>query len=346
MNIGDIAKLAGVSKATVSRYFNHGYLSEEKREAVRQVVEETGYRPNQQAQTLRTRKSRTVGVILPRLDSISLSRITSGILTTLNVNHYHVMLADTQGDAALEIAYMKSLREQHVDGMILLATVFTPEHQNLLEKLQIPFVVTGQNDVSCDCVCQDDYHALYDMTSLVLGKGRKKIGYIGALKQDLAIGEERYRGFCDAVTQAGREDLKANFVITGFSIREGYDGARMLLDRHPDLDAIICATDEIAAGTIHYLKEQGIHIPEQMMVTGVDDSLTAHVMTPSLTTVHYNYEESGATAANLLLERFSDQQSGVDPFPKQQVVMPYRIVEMESTGADVNVPLPSRDGTI
>ena len=88
MNIGDIAKRAGVSRAAVSRYFNNGYISEEKKEAIRKVVEETGYRPSIQAQTLRTKKTRLVGVILPKIDSAAIGNVVAGILAVLNESGY------------------------------------------------------------------------------------------------------------------------------------------------------------------------------------------------------------------------------------------------------------------
>ena len=98
MNIAEIAKLAGVSSAAVSRYFNHGYISEEKKESIRKVVEQTGYRPSMQAQTLRTKKTRLIGVILPRIDSASISSMIAGILSVSNVSGYHLLLTDTQND--------------------------------------------------------------------------------------------------------------------------------------------------------------------------------------------------------------------------------------------------------
>ena len=96
MNIAEIAKMAGVSKAAVSRYLNNGYISEEKREAIRKVVEETGYRPSVQAQTLRTRKTRMIGVIVPKISSTSVARVVEGILSTLNERGYQMLLAVAQ----------------------------------------------------------------------------------------------------------------------------------------------------------------------------------------------------------------------------------------------------------
>ena len=104
MNIAEIAKLAGVSPSAVSRYLNNGYLSAEKREAVRKVVEETGYRPLIQAQSLRTRKTRTVGVIIPKIDSFSISSVVAGIDSVLERRGFQLLLADTHNRPEQEVA--------------------------------------------------------------------------------------------------------------------------------------------------------------------------------------------------------------------------------------------------
>ena len=102
MNIAEIAKLAGVSSAAVSRYFNNGHISDEKRETIRKVVEETGYRPSVQAQTLRTKKTKMIGVIVPKVASASIGRIVEGILSILNKSKYQTLLAVTQNDPKKE----------------------------------------------------------------------------------------------------------------------------------------------------------------------------------------------------------------------------------------------------
>lgn len=103
MNISEIAKLAGVSSAAVSRYFNNGYISEEKKEAIRKVVEQTGYRPSVQAQTLRTKKTKMIGVIVPKVASTSIGKIVEGILSVLNESGYQMLLAVTQNLSLIHI---------------------------------------------------------------------------------------------------------------------------------------------------------------------------------------------------------------------------------------------------
>lgn len=302
MNIAEIAKRAGVSSAAVSRYFNNGYISEEKRERIRRVVEETGYRPSVQAQTLRTKRTRMIGIIVPKVASASIGRVVEGILSILNANKYQMLLAVTQNDPKKELEYLDAFHEKQVDGVILVATVLTAEHKRVLKNMSVPTVITGQQLSGCCCVYHDDYHASYDLTKMLLEKGRRKLGYIGAIPQDKAVGEQRCRGFQDAVKDKGMEELAKNCVVAAFTVSSGYEKAGELLEMCQDLDGIVCATDTMAAGAVKYLRERGRKIPEQIMVAGQGDSDLAGVMTPPLPTVHYSYEKSGEIAAQMLME--------------------------------------------
>ena len=103
MNINEIARLAGVSRATVSRYLNKGYVSEEKKERIRKVIEETGYNPSSQAQMLRTKKTKIIGVIIPKINSESISRMVAGISLVLSKEGYHLLLANTDNNEEEEL---------------------------------------------------------------------------------------------------------------------------------------------------------------------------------------------------------------------------------------------------
>lgn len=321
MNIADIAKLAGVSSAAVSRYFNNGHISNEKKEAIRKVVEETGYRPSVQAQTLRTKKTKMIGVIVPKVASSSIGKIVEGILSVLNESEYQTLLAVTQNDPKKESEYLNAFNNKQVDGVILSATVFTAEHKRILKNMLVPVVIVGQHLAGYHCVFHDDYHAAYDLTKLLLQKDRKHLGYIGAMQQDKAVGAERYRGFCDAVRDMGYADLAQNVVTAEFSISSGYEKTKELLDRCGNLDGLVCATDTMAAGAMQYLMEQGIEVPDQIVVAGQGDSDMARVTAPPLITVHYSYERCGEIAVEMLLEMLEKGEAAI-----KEVKLGYYIV--------------------
>ncbi|MDO4309032.1 MAG: LacI family DNA-binding transcriptional regulator [Eubacteriales bacterium] len=326
MNIGEIAKLAGVSSAAVSRYFNNGYISEEKKEIIRKVVEETGYRPSVQAQTLRTKKTKLVGVILPKIDSAAIGSVVAGIHTVLNVSGYQLLLADTQNNPDKELEYLSTFNDKQVDGVIFIATIFTAKHRRALKSMSVPVVIVGQKLSGYHCVYHDDYHAIYEMTKLLAEKGCRRLGYIGVLHQDKAAGQERYEGYCRAVTDRGLEECRENVVISDFTIRSGYEKAETLLKKYGPLDGIVCATDAIAIGTMRYLKDQNIEIPGQMLITGHGDSSLSRVTTPTLTTVHYSYEKSGELATGMLLDILAGKEVAV-----KEMKLGFSIVENESS---------------
>jgi len=130
MTIAEIAARAGVSKTAVSRYLNDGYVSAEKREAIRRVIEETGYVPSRQAQMLRTGQSGLIGVILPRINSESIGRIVRGISRVLGDSRFQLLLANTDNHAEKELEYLEVFRKGRVDGILLVATMLTPAHRD------------------------------------------------------------------------------------------------------------------------------------------------------------------------------------------------------------------------
>lgn len=156
MNITEFAAYAGVSKAAVSRYFNGGYLSEEKRARIEAAAAATGYRPSLQAQMLRTRRTRQVLVILPKLSSESCARMVEGISAILEESGYQLLLVNTANDSSKEIAALHLLQQNTVDGVILIATIFTPEHRTILSSLRLPVVILGQEYPGFCSVSHDD----------------------------------------------------------------------------------------------------------------------------------------------------------------------------------------------
>ena len=191
MNITAFAQYAGVSKAAVSRYFNGGYLSAEKRAQIAAAVEATGYRPSMQAQMLRTRRTRQIGVIMPRLSSESCARMVEGISRVLDDQNYQLLLINTANDNTREVRALDTLRHDTVDGIILIATMFTPEHHAVLQSLHVPVVIVGQQYPGFSCVFHDDFGAAQAATAHMLQKGRRKPGYLG-VTDSIALGALQY----------------------------------------------------------------------------------------------------------------------------------------------------------
>lgn len=322
MTISEIAKLAGVSPAAVSRFLNNGYISDDKKERIRKVIEETGYQPSLQAQTLRTRKTKMIGVIIPKIDSEAISRVVSGISYTLAENGYELLLGNTNNDVDRELNFLNIFKNNRVDGIIFIATILTPAHKALIHDLTIPIIILGQKTDYASCIYHDDLGAAKALTQLMIEKGRHKIAYIGVNPKDEAAGASRYEGYKSALQEGGIQ-FDARLISIGFFAMEaGYDCAKELLDRSHGIDAIFCATDMIAVGAMKYIREAGLRVPEDIAVTGVGHTRISRLMTPNLTTAHYYYKTSGMEAAALLLEALKEPEA-----PQKKIMLGYEIIE-------------------
>ena len=326
MDINQIAQMAGVSRATVSRYLNDGYVSQEKRAAIRRVIEKTGYVPSRHAKTLRTGKTNVVGVIIPKINSASVSRMVAGITRVLNEAGYQVLLANTDNDAAREVDYLHLFSEKsQVDGVILIATVITPEHREAIAALPVPIVVLDQDVDFCSCVYQSDYEGMHDVAAVAL-RSCERPAYIGVFEEDVAVGQMRRQGFLAACAEAGVEVPERAMRIAEFTVDSGYEQAEALLETYPELDGIVCATDSIAYGALTCLREYGRLVPDEVVVTGMDDSEISQIVTPTLTTLHLHYKTSGAETARMLIGFMTGEE-----YVARKVKMDYEVAVRNST---------------
>ncbi len=329
MNITEFAAYAGVSKAAVSRYFNGGYLSEDKRARIAAAVEATGYHPSLQAQMLRTRRTRQVLVILPKLSSESCARMVEGISSVLEDNGYQLLLVNTANDSAREVSALNLLQQNTVDGVILLATIFTPGHRAVLGSLRVPVIILSQQYPGFCSVSHDDRGAARAATAHMLAKGRRAPGFLGVTLLDKAAGLERRRGFEDALREAGLTLSPSRVSIAEFNMESGYTQAGSLLAREPGIDCLFCATDSIAIGALQYCRSHGLRVPEDLLLAAVGDSEAGRVAYVPLTSVHLHYKTAGREAARLLLAQLADPRSA----PVSQV-LGFDLHARTSTGDD------------
>lgn len=306
MNITEFAAYAGVSKAAVSRYFNNGYLSADKRAAIEKAVAETDYRPSMQAQMMRTRRTRQIGVIMPRLSSESCARMVDGISRVLDEQGYQLLLVNTANDNTREVKALDTLRHDAVDGIILIATIFTQEHRVILDSMKLPVVILSQQYDGYSCVYHDDFGAARAATARMLEKGRRAPGFLGATMLDKAVGQARRAGFEAALHDAGLVLRPQRVSIAKFNMESGYHQAQQLLERDPTINCLFCATDTIAIGALQYCRSHGIRVPEDMMLASVGDSRAGRVAYVPLTSVHLHYRTAGDKAARLLLEMLTN----------------------------------------
>lgn len=302
MTIKEIAQLAQVSSAAVSRYLNGGYVSEEKKERIKKAIEETGYHPSAQARNLRTKKARLIGVVAPKLSSESIARVTDGIGEVLAEKQFHMLLTVTNNRSEKELEYMRLFENYPVDGIILIGTMISKKHEQFFEQSRVPIVVIGQYTEKANCVYHDDYGAAKALAELITGKEKKKIAYIGVTREDRAVGQARESGFRDGLKEADLELSDELYRLSKFSLESGYEQAMDILEKENDIDIISCATDTIAAGAMEALKEKKLDDIKQIKITGFGDNQFLKAVSKGITTVHFYYKTSGIKAAEMLLD--------------------------------------------
>ena len=329
LNIIDIAKLAGVSKSTVSRYLNNGYVGTESREKIKKIIEETGFMPQSHAKSLRTGKTNLIGVIVPKISTETAPRVVQGITEVLSENNYDVLIANTNLSVEKEFEYLNIFKNNQVDGVIFMGTKITPKHRKIMEKLNVPIVVVAQYMDNYPCVYHDDFNAAKYMTEYLIGKGHKNIGFIGVYEEDRSVGLERKNGYIAALNENDLEVDLENLKLGDFSYESGYELSKKLIKKKNIPTAIFAVTDNLAIATIDCLKDNGLNVPEDVAVVSIGDTRISQVVSPKLTTIHYYYKTSGRKSGEIMLELL---KNGIKTSKtiKKNIKLSYRLIERNS----------------
>ncbi len=329
MTIKEVAKIAGVSPAAVSRYMNGGSLSERKRVAIRQAIEQTGYHPSLAARVMRTGQMNQIGIIIPRIYSDAVSQITEGVNAVISKKGYMIVVCSTDGDEQRERSYLELMENNHAAGVIVMGTSRTPQVVDTYYGCQMPLVITGQNIPGLPCVYHDDLNALKDLTKMFFKKRRKKIVYLGISDNDPQVGTARREGVEEAFREEGRNLADLTRVEVRFEAEDAYRKAKDILSDIADIDGMICATDTIATGAMRAIKEIGKTVGKDISIAGVGDSWMNNYTPNPLTTAHFYYRQCGEEAAEMLIDAITSIKDN-KPFPPRQVCLEYRIIDRGS----------------
>ena len=323
--------MAGVSSAAVSRYINGGSISEEKKQRIKKVIEETGYVPNPTARSLRQQRSDGIGVIVPKFNSDSVSNLIEGVSTVLSKSGYLAVFGNAENDEKHELEYMHLMQETRFAGILLMGTVFTPKHIAFFRESRLPIVVCGQNNPNVTCVYHDDKGAAKEITRYMIQKGRRRIAYIGAVERDISVGVNRREGVEEAMREAQLDPEALVRTQVFFAADDGYKGMNEILDGGYLPDGVICATDTLAVGAIKALRERGFKVPDDIGVAGIGGGFAGTIVTPALTTVKLFHRECGERGAKLLLTLIEQQREKPDEkLPITQTMFGYSLIERES----------------
>ena len=305
--IKDVAKLAEVSISTVSRVINDSKpVSPEARRRVLKAIEDLGYKPNEIARSLVTKKSNLIGVIVDDIGNSYVAQIVRGIEEIGRMYKYDILLCSSYGIEETELRFIHLLMQKQVEGIIIVSEIATTRIAENINKYKVPFVYLNRlYDISkTPTVTIDDEIASSTMTNHLIDHGHKNILYVTWDKDlDLSIEKHKIKGYSDAMANIGKKPLI--FGIDGYKIDDGYKKGGEILEfiRENDVTAVFCCQDEIAIGLINYLYDNNIKVPDEISVVGYGDISLASIYRPKLTTIKEPYYDLGAVAIRRILSR-------------------------------------------
>lgn len=303
-----VAALAGVGRGTASRVINGGEkVSERARKAVEDAIEQLGYIPNAAARALVKRRTDTVALVIAESEERVFGEpffagIVRGIGSALGEADRQLVLLLAQASARRG-GLDRYLTRQHVDGVLLLSLHDDDELPDRIRAHGVPVVVGGRprEDVANGFVDVDNVQGAGLAVAHLVERGRTRIATIAG-PADMVAGSSRYEGYVAGLAAAGR-GVDERLVERGdFGQRSGTDAMRALLEREPELDAVFCANDLMAAGALQALRDAGRRVPEDVAVVGFEDAPIAASAHPPLTTVRQSPEEMGREMVALLLD--------------------------------------------
>jgi LacI family transcriptional regulator len=329
----DVAKLAGVSRATVSYVLNRAAndrvpISDETRQRVLDAIEEIGYEPDARAQALRSGKTKTIALIIPDLRNPHFSEYAIGIEQAARASGYHVLLSSTALNDEYAVDIFKDLAGRRIDGLILASSLIveSAEGQTTLARMRergLPIVELSENYA--------DYRdATREVMSYLLSLGHRRIGFINGVGGH-ELGQDRLEQYKASLKDAHVPIDTELIAECGPTIEDGYQASSKLLRLGARATAILAINDLLAIGALRGAADLGLQVPKDVSLVGFDDILIGNYLVPRLTTVTKYTHELGSQAFEVLLARMQNPD-----LPRQLIHNPSKLIIRESTG-----PAPS-----
>jgi LacI family transcriptional regulator len=335
ITLKEIANTLGISITTVSKALkNYPDVSAKTKQAVIELAQNLHYTPNSFAVNLRTKESKTIGLIIPEVMHHFFSNVINAIIDEAEKNGYLVIILQSNENIALEKKQVELLINKRVDGILMSLSNETnyDEHIQEIIKRNIPFVMFDKISklAPCSKVIIDDQKAAFNAVQHLIDMGCKKIAHIrGPLNPQTSI--DRYIGYKKALLKNNISyDASLVYLCDKVSFQEGYDYTAQIIKDHSDIDGIFVITDLVASGVITYCNENQIKIPQQIAVIGFSNWFMSQVISPKLSSVEQPSHEIGVTSFNLLLEEMichRDQK----PFTPRTIELETEIIIREST---------------
>lgn len=335
----EIATRLGISITTVSKALkNYTDVSPKTKKAVLDLAKELHYSPNSFAVNLRTKESKTIGLIIPEVVHHFFSNVINGIIGEAEKHGYLVIILQSNESLELEKKQVALLINKRVDGIIMSLSNDTNNDEHIKDILnrKIPFVQFDKISklIPSSKVIIDDQKAAMEAVQHLIDKGCKKIAHIrGPLNPQNAI--DRFIGYKKALEKNGIPfDPSLVYTCSDVSFEEGVAFAQEIIKQKQPIDGLFAVTDLVAIGAISVFNENNINIPDQIAIIGFSNWFMSKVIAPKLSTVDQPSSEMGITSFNILLEAMQAHKNGIIYTPKT-VILPTHIIERKSTLKEV-----------
>lgn len=327
--IYDVAREAGVSMATVSRVVNgNPNVKPSTRKKVLEAIEQLGYRPNAVARGLASKKTTTVGVIIPDIARTFYAELARGIEDIATMYNYNIILCNSDQNKDKEIHLLNTLLGKQVDGIVFMGGKISEEHVAEFEHSPVPLVLAATVDENekTPSVNIDYEDASFEVINEFIKKGHERIAMLTGPLEDPVNGHLKFSGYRKAMEQA-ELDIHDGFVAIGdYTYDAGLKAAEDFLQLPTKPTAIFVGTDEMGLGVIHGIQDAGFSVPEDIEVIGFNNTRLATMVRPTLSTVVQPMYDIGAVSMRLLTKLMNKEE-----VEEQTVILPHTIEFRDST---------------
>jgi len=303
--LADVATRAGVSTATVSRCLNSpGQVQQGTRDRVLAAVQDLGYSPNFGARALAARRTKTIGAIIPTMENAIFARAIQAFQEELHKSGVTLLVSSSSYRQDVEEDQIRTLVARGADGLLLIGHDRSPAIYQFLANRGVPVLICWAYDPSVArlSIGFDNRRAMAGLAAEVLALGHRNIGIISAEFEGNDRARARVSGVQDAMRAQGLDPTTVDLIETPYSIENGANALREMMQNSPRPTAVICGNDVLAVGAVQMARALGLAVPGDVSITGFDDIELARVVDPPLTTVHVPHRDMGRQAARLLVD--------------------------------------------
>ncbi|MFP3919680.1 catabolite control protein A [Lysinibacillus telephonicus] len=328
VTIYDVAREANVSMATVSRVVNGNQnVKPATRKKVLEVIERLEYRPNAVARGLASKKTTTVGVIIPDISNNIYAEAARGIEDIATMYRYNIILANSDQNEEKELSLLDTMLGKQVDGIVMMSDAVTPKLRQSMEHSPVPIVLAGSVDEldQFASVNIDYFQASYEAVQMLITNGHKRIAFVSGPLQNTINSKFKLEGYKKALEDANISTDENLIVSDEGTYDSGVEAWETLsaLDEPPT--AFFAGSDELAIGIIHGAQDNGKNVPEEIEVISFENSKLARMVRPQLTSVVFPLYDIGAVAMRLLTKIMNKET-----IENQSVIIPHRIEKRKS----------------